>query len=152
MHDDLLSELQTTIERQIPMCAHIGIRVHSYGEHGLTLRAPLERNRNHQQTAFAGSLNALCTVSGWGTVFLLARRHGMSGDIVIRRSAIKYLKPVECEHILATCGPVDPAAFEHFLAMFHDKGQAKIELRSEIHSGEDLAVTFIGSYVVLGRK
>ena len=37
------------------------------------MRLPLDRNRNHQQTAFAGSLNALCTITGWGSVYLLLR-------------------------------------------------------------------------------
>ncbi len=37
------------------------------------MRLPLGPNRNHQQTAFAGSLNALCTIAGWGTVLLLLK-------------------------------------------------------------------------------
>ena len=37
------------------------------------MRLPLDPNRNHQQTAFAGSLNALCTIAGWGSVYLLLR-------------------------------------------------------------------------------
>ena len=37
------------------------------------MRLPLGPNRNHQQTAFAGSLNALCTIAGWGTVVSAAQ-------------------------------------------------------------------------------
>ena len=82
----MLDELQATLEREIPMCAQMGIRVHEGGVDGLVMRLPLDPNRNHQQTAFAGSLNALCTIAGWGYVFLLLRELGRSGNIVIRRS------------------------------------------------------------------
>ncbi len=150
MHDLLLVELQETIEQQIPMCAHMGIHVHSDGEQGLTVRAPLDRNRNRQQTAFAGSLNALCTIAGWGMVYLLTRRNQFFGDIVIRRSSIKYLRPVDSEQILATCSHVAPGDLAHFLDMLRNKGSAKLDLRAEIVSDEEIAVAFIGSYVVLG--
>ena len=72
----LLSELQATLEREIPMSAQMGIRVHSNGPTGLVMRLPLTPNRNHQQTAFAGSLNALCTIAGWGYTYLLLRELG----------------------------------------------------------------------------
>jgi thioesterase domain-containing protein len=150
MHDELLIELQQTIEQQIPMCASMGIHVHGDGETGLVLRAPLDRNRNRQQTAFAGSLNALCTVAGWGMVYLITRRDGNFGDIVIRRSSIKYLRPVDSEQILATCAPVAQPDLDHFLEMLRSKGQAKLELRAEVLCDGDLAVAFSGSYVVLG--
>jgi thioesterase domain-containing protein len=79
----LLSELQATLEREIPMSAQMGMRVHEGGLEGLVMRLPLNPNRNHQQTAFAGSLNALCTIAGWGYVFLLLRELGRDGSIVI---------------------------------------------------------------------
>ena len=57
------------------------------------MRLPLGPNRNHQQTAFAGSLNALCTIAGWGTVFLLLKELDRRGNIVIRRSSISIRSP-----------------------------------------------------------
>ena len=39
----------------------MGIRVHDGGLGGLVMRLPLVPNRNHQQTAFAGSLNGVAT-------------------------------------------------------------------------------------------
>ena len=152
MPERLLAELQSTIEREIPMCAHMGIHVHSYSERGLTLRAPLERNYNHQRTAFAGSLNALCTMAGWASVFLLTRSHGLDGDIVIRRSAIKYLRPVEVPEIIASCAAVEAVDRDFFLEMLRKKGQAKLELRVEILADVQVAVSFTGSYVVLGSS
>src|SRR2546421_10138347 len=124
----LLNELQAMLEREIPMSAQMGIRVHSGGADGLVMRLPLSPNRNHQQTAFAGSLNALCTIAGWGSVYLLLKELGRRGNIVIRRSTIKYQEPVTTSEIYAHCLPVNPVARQYFLEMLDDKGQAKLDL------------------------
>jgi thioesterase domain-containing protein len=149
--ETMLAELQAIIEKQIPMCGHMGIRIHACDQQGLALSAPLDRNLNHQATAFAGTLNALCTVTGWGTVFLLTRMHTLPGDVVIRRSAIKFLRPVTSTTIIARCKPIDEDDRQHFVEMLAAKGQAKLDLRVEIADQNITAVAFHGSYVVLNR-
>lgn len=144
-----LSELQATLDREIPMSAQMGIRVHEGGLGGLVMRLPLIPNRNHQQTAFAGSLNALCTIAGWGYVFLLLGELGRRGNIVIHRSSIKYLQPVTSSEIYAYCRSVTPAETQYFVEMLDEKGQAKLELAVEVPGVEGPAVSFKGSYVVL---
>jgi thioesterase domain-containing protein len=145
----LLAELQATLEREIPMCAQMGISVHNGGADGLVMRLPLDRNRNHQQTAFAGSLNALCTIAGWGSVYLLLKELNRRGSIVIRRSSIRYQEPVSTSEIYARCLPVSAEARQYFLEMLDDKGQAKLELAVEVSGADGAAVAFSGSYVVL---
>lgn len=145
----LLGELQATLEREIPMCAQMGIRVHDGGADGLVMRLPLDPNRNHQQTAFAGSLNALCTIAGWGSVYLLLRELKRDGNIVIRRSTIRYHEPVTSPEILARCQPIAADARQYFLEMLDDKGQAKLDLTVEVAGADGPAVSFHGSYVVL---
>ena len=145
----LLSELQATLEREIPMSAQMGIRVHKGDADGLVMRLPLSPNRNHQQTAFAGSLNALCTIAGWGYVYVLLRELDRRGNIVIRRSTIKYQEPVTSTEIYARCHPVAADARQYFLDMLDDKGQAKLDLAVEIAGAAGPAVVFGGSYVVL---
>jgi thioesterase domain-containing protein len=147
-----LGELQTTLEREIPMCAQMGIRVHDGGAGGLVMQLPLGPNRNHQQTAFAGSLNALCTIAGWGSVYLLLRELGRGGSIVIRRSTIKYQEPVTSSEIYARCLPVTAEAKQYFLEMLDDKGQAKLDLVVEVAGAGGPAVMFTGSYVVLPAR
>jgi thioesterase domain-containing protein len=147
-----LDELQATLEREIPMSAQMGIRVHDGGAGGLVMRLPLGPNRNHQQTAFAGSLNALCTIAGWGSVYLLLRELGRGGSIVIRRSTIKYQEPVSSSEIYARCLPVMAEAKQYFLEMLDDKGQAKLDLTVEVAGAEGPAVLFNGSYVVLPAR
>jgi thioesterase domain-containing protein len=144
-----LSELQATLEREIPMSAQMGIRVHDNRAGGLVMRLPLNPNRNHQQTAFAGSLNALCTIAGWGSMYLFLRELNRRGNIVIHRSTIKYLEPVSSSEIYAVCRSITDAERQHFVEMLDDKGQAKLDLVVEIAGSDGPAVSFKGSYVVL---
>lgn len=143
-----LAQLQATLEREIPLCAMMGIRFHEYGPHGLVVRCPLEKNRNPHQTAFAGSLNALCTIAGWGTARLLLLELERTGNLVIRRSSIRYQLPVDSPMIFARCHPVTEEARDYFLEMLDQKGQAKLDLTVEISGGPRPAVVFHGSYVV----
>lgn len=144
-----LAELQSMLEREIPMCSQMGIAVDSRGAGGLVVRLPLKPNLNHQRTAFAGSLNALCSIAGLGTVYLLLKESGRKGSVVIRRSTIKYQEPVTSPSILARCHPVPAEAREYFLEMLDDKKQAKIDLVVEIAGPTDPLVLFSGSYVVV---
>jgi thioesterase domain-containing protein len=137
------------LEREIPMCAQMGIRVHDSGVVGLVMQMPLDPNRNHQQSAFAGSLSALCTIAGWGSVYLLLKELRRSGSIVIRRGAIRYHEPVTSPQILACCLPVTSEARQYFLEMLDDKGQAKLDVTVEVAGTDGPAVAFHGSYVVL---
>jgi len=117
---------------------------------GLWLSMPLGPNRNPHQTAFAGSLNALCTLAGWAATHLLLEELGTRGATVIRRSSIKYHHPVETPRVVAQCLPLRVEHREHFVEMLHEKGQAKLDHVVEIASptaGEP-AVLFAGSYVV----
>lgn len=143
----LLLELQATLEREIPMCTQMGICVHGREGDGLVMRLPLGPNRNHQQTAFAGSLNALCTIAGWGSVYLLLKELRREANIVIRRSTIRYHEPVTSDEILARCLPVPADAQKYFLEMLDDKKQAKLDLNVEIVRQSIPLVSFSGSYV-----
>ena len=145
----LLGELQAILEDEIPICRQMGIGVHEGGAGGLVLRMPLVPNLNHQQTAFAGSLNALCTIAGWGSVFLLLKELGRDAKIVIRRSTIRYHEPVTSAEVFARCLPVAADARQYFVEMLDDKKQAKLDLAVEISGPQRPLVSFNGSYVVI---
>src|SRR5918994_7189211 len=110
MHAAALLELQQTLQREMPICTPMGIRPVSWDGRELAMEMPLAPNRNHQYSAFAGSLNALCTIVGWGTVFLMLHHESLAGNIVIRRSQIRYLRPVRSEEIVAHGLPIDAEA------------------------------------------
>ena len=149
MNDPLLTELQETLHCEMPISAAMGIRVEPSDVSRLAMSMPLEENRNHQFTAFAGSLNALCTVVGWGTVYLMLRRRGLDGNIVIHRSTIKYRLPVHDRLIVARAVALPAEEIDYFFDLLDEKGQSKLDVTVEIPGETETLVIFRGSYVVL---
>lgn len=148
MPDDGLQDLESTLHREMPISVPMGIRAVSWCDRRLAMQMPLSPNRNHNYSAFAGSLNALCTVVGWGTVYLLVKELGLNGNIVIRRGNIRYLRPVRTPEIVAHGLPLDPAGEEFFFELLRSKGRSKIDVAAEISDVEGALVSFSGSYVV----
>jgi len=146
MHDRL-QELQETLAREIPITNHLGISIESYDETALTLKAPLQQNINHKSTAFAGSLNALLTLAGWGLLWLILKERGLHVQIVIQKSMSNYLRPVTRD-FSARCHKPDPAYIARLETTSRKKGKARLELQSEIREGDIVAVTFSGRYVI----
>ncbi len=146
--DPGLDDLERTLHREMPITVPMGMRAVSWQDRRLAMQMPLEPNRNHQYSAFAGSLNALCTAVGWGTVFLLLREEGRPGNIVIRRGTIRYLRPVRTADIVARGLPLDPLGEDFFFELLRSKGRSKIDVSAEIADAEGTLVSFTGSYVV----
>jgi thioesterase domain-containing protein len=144
---DRLQALQETLYREIPITKHLGITVESYDDEQLTLKAPIEPNRNHKQTAFAGSLNAVMTLAGWGLLWLLLGEQGLATTIVIQDSESSYLRPVTND-FSARCRKPNSARLVRFENILRNKGKARLELLAEIDVGEEVAVLFKGRYVV----
>jgi len=151
MHAAALLELQQTLQREMPICTPMGIRPVAWDGCRLEMEMPLAPNRNHQYSAFAGSINALLTIVGWGTVFLLLHHEGRTGNVVIRRSQIRYLRPVRDEMIIARGLPLDPSGLEFFYEFLRSKGHSKIDIATEIADADGPLASFQGSYVVQNK-
>ncbi|MBF0288306.1 MAG: thioesterase domain-containing protein [SAR324 cluster bacterium] len=143
---DIVKELEERFHRDIPLTWHMGLSVETYDEQGLTLRAPLDKNINHKQTAFGGSLNCLVTLAGWGMVYILLKEMEIDAHIIIQESKISYLKPVT-DDFQAICPKPDDAMLQKFQKMLQKKGLGRIPLHCVIYEEETLAVEFRGSYV-----
>lgn len=145
-----LSQLQDTLNHEIPLTLALGLRAESLEDGALILSAPLAPNINHKDTAFAGSLNAVVTLAGWSRVWLLLREHGLPGKIVIQDSSIRYLHPVTRD-FSARCGLPETAEVTRFLQMMRRRGRGRLELHAEIVEDGRVAVEFTGRYVVEGK-
>ncbi|HCK41610.1 MAG TPA: hypothetical protein DHW22_08245, partial [Planctomycetaceae bacterium] len=132
MDNPLLNLLQNTLEREMPITRAMGIVVASFENGQLAMRMPLEPNRNHQYSAFAGSLNALCTVVGWGTVFLLLQQESLPGNIVIRRGRIRYLRPVRTQEFIATGLSIPGDELGYFFELLRSKGRSNMDVSVDI--------------------
>ena len=146
MHNRL-QELQETLAREIPITQHLGISIESYDDAGLTLKAPLQQNINHKSTAFAGSLNALLTLAGWGLLWPILKERDLHAQIVIQESISSYLRPVTRD-FSARCHKPDPTHIARLETTLRKKGKARLELQSEITERDIVAVSFRGRYVV----
>ena len=142
----MIDELQNTLQTELPVTQHLGIRVASAEPERVTLTAPLDSNRNHKGTAFAGSLNAIATLAAWSWVWLLLRRHRLQAQVVIQDSSITYERPATSD-FAATCVAPEAAAISRFLAALRRRGRGRIRLTVQMHDRAGPAVTFSGRYV-----
>lgn len=140
------AELQALLSQELPITQHLGVEVLSLDDAGIALRLPLAANRNHKGAVFAGSLNALATLAGWGVLVDSLARRGVDAHVVIQDSSVRYLAPVHADAV-ARCPAPDPALLERALATFGRRGLARVSLSAEIVQDRTPAVAFQGRYV-----
>jgi thioesterase domain-containing protein len=156
MHDqhenvNLARELEAVLHHEIPLSRQIGLTVARYDGATLSLRAPLAPNINHKATAFAGSLTAVATLAGWGTIWLLLAKQGLQGTIVIQESTTHYQVPI-ADDFVATCRVPQADTCERFLAGLRRRGKARLALTVHIvNSDGKVAVAFAGVYVAFAH-
>src|SRR5579884_127869 len=92
--NDIEQALQQTLYEEIPITQQLRVAVQGYDGIRLALHAPLAENINHKGTIFAGSINAVMTLAGWGLVWLLLKESGVAAKVIIQDSSINYLLPV----------------------------------------------------------
>ena len=137
--------LERYMHAHIPLAAQMQARVAAWDAEGLTLKAPLAPNINHERSAFGGSLASLMTLACWGYLWLqLEGEPGM--HIVVNEAELKYLKPVTGE-LVARCLTPAAAGLQAFLDALKRRGKARIKLTAEIRQGDELATFYTGSFV-----
>jgi thioesterase domain-containing protein len=147
---DLCNELTATWHREIPIAAAMGMAVERYDGESLTVRAPLQPNRNVHGTTFAGSLYTACVLTGWGAIWLALRERGLSGTIYAAESTIQYRKGVYSDFV-CRCA-LDAVALGAALDKLEAAGRTSFELACTIESDDRLAVNFTGRYVVHAKR
>jgi thioesterase domain-containing protein len=143
-----MQALQATFDHEIPITREIGIKVAHYDSEQLALTAPIERNTNHKATAFAGSLNSVVTLAGWGMIWLLLKELDIAATIVIQDSASHYRRPVTRD-FTAVCHRPGPEQVRQFAHTLREKGRARLELQVAIHEHDVMVMSFRGRYVAL---
>ncbi|HEY7673376.1 MAG TPA: YiiD C-terminal domain-containing protein [Gammaproteobacteria bacterium] len=141
-----LPELESAWRQGIPLVAAMGVEIAGYSEGELVLRAPLAPNINVHGTGFAGSLYAICTLAGWGALWLQMRARGRDAHIVLSESQIDYRRAVE-ESIVCRCR-FDADTQAPNLAQLERTGSGLFPLTATIDSGGRGAVRFEGEYAV----
>jgi thioesterase domain-containing protein len=153
--DDLVSAadreaLRGKLATEIPVTQHLGVEVVRADAEGLWLSAPLRRNVNHEGTAFAGSINAVATLAGWGWTWLMLRRRNMDAHVVLQDSTIRYLLPIDGD-FAAHCVAAGGDRFDRFLRALERHGKGRLALRVEVRVADRTVATFEGRYVALAE-
>jgi len=146
MHQSALERLVRYLRENVPMARHFDIQAGPVDGRGLVLEAPLASNFNDKQTAFAGTLASLCTLSGWAMTSLVCEDAGYQTDIAVVRSDVRYARPCTEQIISARCcwpAPEDAAAF---IATLGERSRAALSLDAEVHSQSEVAVVYSGDY------
>ena len=86
--------LEADLHRLIPLSAAMAVGVGHFDAETLVLTAPLEANRNHTGTGFAGSLYALASLAGWALLRGVFQRAGLEPALVLGEGRMRYLRPV----------------------------------------------------------
>lgn len=143
-------DLQAYLRQHMPLADAMDVRVEV--EEGRELEpvlvGPLEPNRNHGHTFFGGSTAVLVTLAGWAAVHLRMLQEEIPGHLVIQRSDIEYLAPVEGELRARALVP-EPAAWDRFRRMIGRRGKGRITIDVIEDGVAEPAVRFSGDFVAL---
>ena len=140
------------LHAQIPQTQSLGIAVEEWDGQILRLATPLAINRNHEGTAFGGSISTTGIVAGWAWVMLQLRANGLSGRLVIARSETQYHKPIAGDFVAVCPAGVDD--LDRFIKSVARRGRGRIRVRTELSmAGDvfDVAAVHEGIYVVAAR-
>lgn len=145
----LAARLQAKFLREIPLTRHLGLRVDAYHGNELRISAPLAPNVNDKGTAFAGSLNALMTLAGWGLVQLRLQEAGESCDIVIHKAELVYSAPIRTA--FQAVAAVTEADWAAGMQRLKSRGRGRILVATRAEANGETAATLAGQYVALRR-
>ena len=142
------AELQAYLREQMPLVDAMDVRVAAFEGLEPTLVAPLAPNRNHGDTFFGGSMAALAILAGWAAVHLRMKQDGVVGHLVIQRSEIDYLAPIDGEMRARARAP-DPRKWARFRRAVERKGRGRIRIEVIEEAAGKPAIHFRGDFVVL---
>jgi thioesterase domain-containing protein len=141
-------QLQVYLNEHIPITEAMGVRVRVASPERILLACPLGPNINHRGTAFGGSIASLATLAGWGWLWVVLKERQVGPRIVVSKSEIDYLLPVEGDFTAELRPPSDEQILT-FMNSFDRRGSARIELKVDVLSGGEVVANFKGTFVVI---
>lgn len=139
-------EVTAYLHQHIPVTQAMQITVLPAGQERLRLQAPLVPNLNHQETAFGGSIASLGILAGWTLIHLRLRDDTLRYKIVIQKSEIEFLRPIENEFVAECCYP-EQRVWDQFYSGLQRKGRARIQLECKVKVDQQVAAVIAGTFV-----
>jgi thioesterase domain-containing protein len=137
--------LEAVLHREVPLTAHMGVRVVSIDTDELIISADLQPNINIHGTAFGGSLYSICAIACWAMLHIQSLRAGLSVHSVLGSAEINYDHPVRGV-IEARCALPQSDRFDAYLQRLAQGQKAAIEMRASVLTAKGEAVEFKGRY------
>jgi len=133
---------------EIPLTRAMGMAVSLWDGRTVTLMAPLAPNRNHTDTAFGGAISSLGIMAGYCLIHLMLEERRISNRLLIQKSALDYLRPIDADMTATACLP-EEAPLAEFLDMLRRKRRARLTLNTHVLCRRMLAATHTGLYVAM---
>lgn len=150
--DYLAKDLDAFLKEHLPLARAAGVEIDSYDGECLQVSAPLALNINDKKTAFGGSLYNLCVIAAWGMTDLKAKELKFTGDIVVAKGEITYLRPLRSRLIAQAFAP-DKAMLEKAIHSYKTRGKAVFTVSAQmLDEQQQVCVEFQGKYAVLASS
>jgi thioesterase domain-containing protein len=134
------------LAEHIPISQSLGVTVTAFSGDSIRIAAPLQPNLNHRNTAFGGSLATLGILAGWSIVNFNLLELGMSCRVVIQKSEMDFLLPVDGDFEAVAR---KPESWETFVKTLQRRGKARLELSSDILLADKVVAKHQGIYVAI---
>lgn len=144
----IAEEWERYLHEHIPLAGSMGVGVASVEDEHVLLRAPLEPNINHRETAFGGSLSAIAILAGWSLIQARLAKEGLAARLVIQRNTMSYDAPVD-KDFLAQASFENPADWERFARTLRRRGAGRITAVAEILVDGRVCGRLVGEFVAL---
>jgi thioesterase domain-containing protein len=134
------------LAEHIPVSQALGASVTIFDAEHIRVTAPLTPNLNHRSTAFGGSLSTLGILAGWSIVNFKLRDASLNCRVVIQKSEMDFLHPVDGNFEAVAR---KPESWEKFIKTLQRRGKARLELPSEILLKDKVVAKHNGIYVAV---
>lgn len=140
------NEFEQLLHQQIPITKAMGFRVVEFTPTKVKISAELGPNINHKSTAFGGSIYCLMTICGWAMMFINIKGIDPDSHIVIQKSKINYLLPIE-EDFTAECILEDEEIKRKFVETYSKHKKGRLKLKVCCYKQDVLLTEYEGHYV-----
>lgn len=135
------------IRSEIPLTAAMQLSVKGFDGKKLELGVPLSANFNDKGSAFAGSITALGSITGWCLLMLWAEQELGACQIAIYDAHFSFRKPLLGDFTASVCLPSEEQCAA-LRGCIEKKGKGKISLRITLADADGEAAWLNGAYAL----
>lgn len=144
---DPMDKMKDLFRSGIPFAARSGIEATRLEKEGISLKMPLEPNRNHIGTMYAGALFTLAEMMGGAVAMVYFMEHGLVP--IVKGLNIKFVKPARTD--ITTGWHMEDEEVQRVIADCQEKGKGEYTINLELEDKDGVVVAVSeGFYQVRG--